>query len=1251
MSKLTEVEAALLRVDPTAFQQFGDEFLYFSEPGFPDIQRSGTDKGKLKPAKGHPDSYYRTADGKYVFIEHTTSQKDKGGRALLSKIKEDLLDCWSVEQTGVPRDQIDRIIYCCNSNLLPELELELEDFVRTEGIPLAIHDIKSLDTLSREVVNQFPWLAKRLGLTIDTGQLLPIRTFVAEYQRSPFATPLTLPLAGRESELATLLEAIPDSAITIVTGVPGTGKTRLVLAAMDQVEKGGSVVFCVSDKRRSIFDDLRTYLTDTGAYVLFLDDGNYRLSFLEEILMLLREDHTHPLHIVITARNSALTAVQQQCRDYTTSIITIERLDDAAIRSIVQGPPFHLSHRLAIDQILSIANGNPRLAVMAAQVTVDEDSITQLLDVSGLYHQYFDRIIDASVLDNTKQLIVMGLLAFFRSIDLADTTFCTRLFQLFDLDSTAVLAICQQSFRLELLDANDSLTSFRFAEQILGAYFFYRACIEQPLIDMGLLFREYFSSHTDRFKDMILAAYNTFGQGTVMERLRPAMSTYWNSIKRDEPLAITYLQAFWYGQTETLLHFVEQKILQLPLPENPTFNYSVEITPNLSGFGDPWLGLLANGYAYVLPELAEFFALSLDYIRRVPVEYPRLLANLKKAAALQPNDELSGFQRQQILLTVITEQGAPDDMPLSTLLKLAPTMLRTKAQFSSMGRTRDTMTIHRIQFALSHELGGLRDKIWQAISALPATYNNSIREFFEAYPSAVQEVDAVIIAHDNPHLLRLFDKILSPDRFADCWMVQQWIKTVTKFEISDPAIDGARKRFSNPTYLLYQQLRTDELNGVEWFELPHDIAVINQLKEQEIRAACTFASLDKFEAFFRQYLLMRKWEEKQQRHFITPALDIGLEEAMKNGTWGLAAVQFIIDSGNPTGDVPYRPFQWVAKRASAETFDALYQLVRNASFPRQPQWMESLIGAVPGESLTTGHIEDLATVYSEPGWKGFTAPLDWKRFAVVNPAGPVLLLTAIETSNRVQNNQIRLLPESIATLADDWVGDWSVLKATYLQQAGLASHFDFNFALLTKLVSHQPGFLTEYLEASTDGRIGNRDQSGLGIVWTLPEAGQAVQQAFNHGLAEPRNFRTKQFYPNLFTRIPKQQEERAYSFLCSITKDNSADIPTINLVLDCIRQGLPDRLEPFLHYLLSIQPDPVFFASLHWTTDSYVLKGNVIVAEVKAGEYRTLLDMLDRAPGKRHRYTEHRQYLQREIDECQRRAAFERKSRFLYDDD
>ena len=1252
MSKLTEVEAALIRIEPTKFQQFGDDYLYYAEAGSPDIQRFGTQKGKMKSKKGHPDSYYWAAEGKYVFIEYTTQARDPSGEAFLEKIKRDLIDCWNEKKTKVPRNQIERIIYCCNSNLSPELELRLNDFVQSEGIPLAIADFKTLDTLSREVVNRYPWLAKNLELKIDTEQMLPIRTFVKQYQASSFATPLTMPMAGRGKEIAELRRAMKQYRITLVTGAPGTGKTRLVLGVLEELQQAGSMkVICLSDKQRPIYDDLCTYLVGTTPYVLFLDDGNYRIEFLQQILHHLKE-RPESLCLVITVRNTGLERVQEVCRDYESTTIPIGILDDDIIRTILGGDPFNITNRFAMDQILSIANGNPRLAVMAAQVALEDNSMERLLDVSQLYHTYFGRFIDASVQKNATMVRVLGLLSLFRTIDIADTVFCSRLFEVVGLDANTFGEACRQLAQFELVDAYFTGNSFRMSEQTLGAYFFYRAVIEESLLDMGGLFREFFSSDTERFKEMISGVYNTFGQEKGIATILPAMSGYWMSIKNDESLAIRYLDAFWYCQRDELLLFVEQKVEKMLITPGSSFDYAAKSTPSPLNSGNAWLGLLANAYPYNVPELGEFVGLSITFVCKVPGEYPGLIANFKQAFPLRPEDESSGFNRQRMLLKVLEEQGTENEMSVRTFLKLASALLRTNRQFSSWGRKMDIVHIHRAQYRLSEDLKTLRDSVWKYILTLPLKYIPFIPEFLNEYQIGVQEAEPAIVVYDNQYILQFFRRVYSTDKFGDCCAVQQWIKTLSGLEISDPAIDAVKQSYWHPTYQLYTVLHWDILDGVEQHELahsPHEMQVFYQLKEKEIRAACAFSNFGEFKSFLEQYSVIREWEARQQQNWTVPALDIAIEEMMKNDELGLAGIQLIIDSDNPVGYVPFRPIQWLVEQKSWRTFEMLYRMVQGSTFPGQPQWIERLVGAIPIERLCAANIDDLVGAYGQ-GWKGYAADLDWSRFVAVDPSSPARLLSAIEASNRDRKGEIRLLPQWLEAMADRWLGDWTLLKATYLQQAQIASHFDATYSLLAKYVSHQPGFLAEYVEASTMDWRSVQDHRGLGILWTAPKAEQAMQEAFDYGLTEERCNLTKMFYPELFRRVPEQEQQRAFAFLCQYIAKNKEEVEKVDVVLECVREGMPGRLESIVHFLLSVQPHASFFESLRWTRDHYTLGRGRLVSEMKAAEFQVLLDILERMPGKHHRYAEHRAFLLRQIDEWKKRAAFERKRRFLDED-
>jgi hypothetical protein len=49
-------------------------------------------------------------------------------------------------------------------------------------------------------------------------------------------------------------------------------------------------------------------------------------------------------------------------------------------------------NHLYLDRIVDIAQGNPRLAVMAAQVAKDSNTLKSIRDVSELYDQYYSSI-------------------------------------------------------------------------------------------------------------------------------------------------------------------------------------------------------------------------------------------------------------------------------------------------------------------------------------------------------------------------------------------------------------------------------------------------------------------------------------------------------------------------------------------------------------------------------------------------------------------------------------------------------------------------------------------------------------------------------------------------------------------------------------------------------------------------------------------------------------------------------------------
>ena len=113
MSKINQIQQAIMALSPGAYQKLMDEYLV-KKFHFDNIQPYGSHTGTDKTTKGTPDSYVRCSDGKYIFIAHGSVGKS------FQKVKEDILDCLKPEKTGEPVEKIKQII-CCHSKQVSEL--------------------------------------------------------------------------------------------------------------------------------------------------------------------------------------------------------------------------------------------------------------------------------------------------------------------------------------------------------------------------------------------------------------------------------------------------------------------------------------------------------------------------------------------------------------------------------------------------------------------------------------------------------------------------------------------------------------------------------------------------------------------------------------------------------------------------------------------------------------------------------------------------------------------------------------------------------------------------------------------------------------------------------------------------------------------------------------------------------------------------------------------------------------------------
>ena len=300
MTKYQEIENKLLQIDGGAFQNICDAVLYYTQDNFPNVFRSGSQKGSLKTVKGTPDAFYFHDNGKYTFVEYTTQAK-KNKAAFLKKVKGDIDKCLVVSKTGIELQRIQKIIYCCTSSLSTKELSELNYYCEERGVTL---DFKGIDTLVRILISRCSHVAREfLGVSVDTGQVLSPEIFVEEYESSGLATPLTNQFVGREKEIGDLSNDLLNGVkIVLIAGGAGVGKSKLALEAMGivQVQRPNTECFCISNKNANIHDDLRLYLSGNKNYVSLIDDANRQSGHLETRLLLLNEKREGSIQLIAT---------------------------------------------------------------------------------------------------------------------------------------------------------------------------------------------------------------------------------------------------------------------------------------------------------------------------------------------------------------------------------------------------------------------------------------------------------------------------------------------------------------------------------------------------------------------------------------------------------------------------------------------------------------------------------------------------------------------------------------------------------------------------------------------------------------------------------------------------------------------------------------------------------------------------------------------------------------------------------------
>ena len=768
MATIDSIKQRIEQLSEGAFQVLCDAYL--SREGYQNPVSLGTKSGTQKTTRGTPDTYFCLPDGKYVFAEYTTQRE-----RLKEKILSDLEKCFDSQCTGINNDEITEIIYChTSSNLNAGTDSILKQFCRDKGVQLTLIGI---DLLADEINRKYPILAKEhLELSIDSEQIQLPSDFVKQYNSNALAAPLDTSFQFRKHELERLWEAFDKLDMVILTGTAGAGKTRLALEfAKKYQEKHASTVYVIHNHGLSIYDDLKLYFEQPGDYFIVVDDAN-QISQLHLIIEYINKKSIgYNVKILVTVRSYALNKVKEDIQAIVHySEITIGAFSDDEISAIVKEHFGIINHEF-LNRIVSIAEGNARIAIIAGKTAVDANRLRAISDATELYSEYYGKALSDAYLDDNLQLqVTAGVISFLGSIHLEHIDPLLDILSNYQVDSKTFNQCIYKLHEMELVDiCRDKAVAV--SDQCFANYLLKYVFIDKRTISLSVMLDSCFQAYRERTIQAVNTLLNLFQNPNVRDFTISAIKSVWAKWKtKPERQYWEWVKVFFLVNQEETLLFIKEKIdksdyVEIPLEE-------IETDTRRSYYGDEEdIVFLLGGFANT-PNIDTALDLFFAFYLKRPDLFHQFFQAIELNFGIKPTSGRNGYYPQIRLINHFAKHSNGWTNPYVRLLffKTAEELLQVTFSPSEMDSRGHHIRLYSFSLPSNEQVITYRSMIWDMIQNfhLVADCKEAISKMLGIYGRGIEEKSHDTIKADALHICRLFRTVFSPDNVNDCILAE-----------------------------------------------------------------------------------------------------------------------------------------------------------------------------------------------------------------------------------------------------------------------------------------------------------------------------------------------------------------------------------------------------------------------------------------------------------------------------------------------
>jgi hypothetical protein len=1255
MSTLTRIEAALKGMDQAGFHQLCDAYL--KRRGYRNLNSIGLSLGAEKTTTGTPDTLVSQPDGTYVFNEYTTQQT-----GVAAKFHEDLDKCFDEEKTGIPAARISEVILCHNGKLSTTDSYSLEEKCRTHG---PAPTILGLGMLAHEIYDKYPKLAKDFfGIEVDTGQILHVDDFVEVYSRGTLATPLTTALHFKEDDVTAVTQALETSNVVFVTGRPGVGKSRIAVecARRHAANHQDDQVWCVFNRGIDLFQDLHEHFAAPGHYLFLIDDAN-RLPSFEYALDLLRNarpDRT--FKIIATVRDYAIKSVQNAARIYGSSDpIEIKPLTEEQIRTLVE-KEYGINHPAYLERIAAIADGNPRLAIMAARVAIKADSLDSLSDVSALYEDYYSSVRDdISELKDPTMLLVAGIVAFFRIVDRSNAEMMGAIADTFDIDPETFWAAVSRLHKMEVFDLHaDEVV--RVSDQVLATYLFYLAVFREKSLDFAALLTTFFPQNRQRFIEVLNPVASTFGGESIAELLRPYLLEARKVFKQrgDDDAVLDLLDAFATLMPTDALIAVDELVGEREpegVDKSVSFKESSALPPSPSV-----LSILGQFHHASDAESAIAIELMVAYLNRAPADAPLVVRTLNDGFGIRHTSYLEGFAVQVRTADLLVKASDAGRNEMASRLFLAYAGAQLQVRFHRMEAQRGlTYRIYDIHLLPTQELISLRHSLWTQVFSLqnvpPLT--DQVVDLLDAYVrNGRDRASKEVIASDAPALIEFFLQAFDPSNYRHAAVVREYVALLHWLEIGGS--EALAELFAGgDAFRLYDILLHDT-------EMRTELGWEEYGKQRRVRIEAFAATLDSdsLRSFLSQVAEMRRMIDPEHGHQLWQ-LESSVSEilsAVNRQSAELFSEVLLehIHAGNPLNLQPdMLAVELIQSHGSGDAYD----LLAAGDYPGRWAWLLGYFMVIPEAEVTPTYLEEMYRAYEEAPAELLVRGLDHLlKFTTLDPQVIVRVTQII--LDRLDSDPLlgRLLASLFNRHADLWKempglfsGETELLKRAYFEASRAYPNTDHSGAGFDLLLTLDPGFAQEWISwVHSAGPVyrGRADSRTYTRIWSRTDATDVMRNIVAAIIAEDA---TGKFhfdsYLTPFFRVEDNGSEvsvvqaKQDAFLDDMIRTNCNDARVMSLVFEVVSELPAERRRARVATFVGCTSDFDAFRVLRLEPSGGIYRGSgVPMYTERLSFFQSLVPLLDSVALLKHRH-----YVNEQIARVRETIEREKKRDFMRD--